>query len=456
MKWKLSFIAILITLTSSVSSQSIQKSSQLVSLLEKAKKEKDSLHFKAAVDYYEKALKIDSNQASIWFDLSFCALKTNCKYFIKGYVVKPGMYDLCTINKIDNKQYNLKSYYAIQKALKLDSDNAEYLILKSHLEKSLELYTNLIKTYNKLIELNNSYEYLLIYDLATLYALVGDAKQAINVLENFESKHKQNPNKEVYDPEKLLLKKVEIYNHFKNNTKAIETLENFISQNKNISSTTYIILSEFYLQLGEKDKSKNVLITSLKNGNSENYNVKIQLSYIFLKENNLDESINYLHQAAIEFPVNTFHKSETILAYLSKLNIELISQKSKDRLIETIDEFRKFKLNNHSTSYLRANFYYIAGNLDSAKYELLKAYELAKYKEYLYSLGLIEFQLNNFDLAIEYLNKYLTANEKNAQVLELLGDLYHKKSDDEKAKKYWKEALIIDENNKSLREKLKQ
>jgi len=75
------------------------------------------------------------------------------------------------------------------------------------------------------------------------------------------------------------------------------------------------------------------------------------------------------------------------------------------------------------------------------------------------SLGVINFQIGNLDEAVHCLNEYVRIKEKNKQIeameyiltLEILGDIYRAKGNNEEADKYWSMALqIFSRNNEFI------
>lgn len=73
---------------------------------------------------------------------------------------------------------------------------------------------------------------------------------------------------------------------------------------------------------------------------------------------------------------------------------------------------------------------------------------------YLDTIGWVYFRLGRYREAETYVKKALSKGEANAVVYEHLGDIYSKLNDRERALEQWNNALKLDENNASLRDKI--
>ncbi len=75
---------------------------------------------------------------------------------------------------------------------------------------------------------------------------------------------------------------------------------------------------------------------------------------------------------------------------------------------------------------------------------------------YLDTRGWIHYKLGQYDQALHWIKKSLENREESPVVIEHLGDVYLKLGRIEEAKIYWRRALMIDQDNESLKRKIEQ
>ncbi len=75
---------------------------------------------------------------------------------------------------------------------------------------------------------------------------------------------------------------------------------------------------------------------------------------------------------------------------------------------------------------------------------------------YLDSMGWVNFRLENYNEAAEYILKAIDLGSKSPVIFEHLGDIYSKMNQKDKAQEYWKKALELDTTNQLLKEKLER
>ena len=78
-----------------------------------------------------------------------------------------------------------------------------------------------------------------------------------------------------------------------------------------------------------------------------------------------------------------------------------------------------------------------------------------KNNSYIDTYGWIQFQLGNYDVALEYIQKSIQLGAETAEAYEHLGDIYHKKGNLEEAKNAWNKGLLIEPDNESLIKRIK-
>jgi len=75
---------------------------------------------------------------------------------------------------------------------------------------------------------------------------------------------------------------------------------------------------------------------------------------------------------------------------------------------------------------------------------------------YLDTKGWIYYKLGRYEEALEWIKKSLQNREESSVVIEHLGDVYLKLGKIEEAKIYWRRALMIDQDNELLKQKIEQ
>ena len=75
---------------------------------------------------------------------------------------------------------------------------------------------------------------------------------------------------------------------------------------------------------------------------------------------------------------------------------------------------------------------------------------------FLDTVGWIHFQKKEYEKALDYIQKSLSVRTGSAEVAEHLGDVYEKLGRMDEARRAWKSALELDEDNLSIIKKLEQ
>jgi predicted Zn-dependent protease len=73
---------------------------------------------------------------------------------------------------------------------------------------------------------------------------------------------------------------------------------------------------------------------------------------------------------------------------------------------------------------------------------------------YLDTVGWVYFKLGNYEEAREYVAKALAAGEASAAVVEHMGDIMFRLGKQAEAEKYWNDALKMNVNNETLKQKI--
>ena len=73
---------------------------------------------------------------------------------------------------------------------------------------------------------------------------------------------------------------------------------------------------------------------------------------------------------------------------------------------------------------------------------------------YLDTIGWVYYKLRDFKKAKKYISQSVELNDKNAIVLEHLGDVLMETNDTDEAVELYKKALFIDQDNSRLKKKV--
>lgn len=130
------------------------------------------------------------------------------------------------------------------------------------------------------------------------------------------------------------------------------------------------------------------------------------------------------------------------------------------------DAFKAYELalsmDNRNDTALNNYAYYLSlqkRQLDKAENMALEALELSNNQSrgtYLDTVGWIYYQKEEFEKAETYIRKAVEAGETSAEVMEHLGDVYHKLDQHDLAKEWWKKAFQKDNSRTHLKDKITQ
>ncbi|PKR82191.1 hypothetical protein CW751_02345 [Brumimicrobium salinarum] len=77
-------------------------------------------------------------------------------------------------------------------------------------------------------------------------------------------------------------------------------------------------------------------------------------------------------------------------------------------------------------------------------------------RNYFLAHGYLSLHSKNYDFGISLLNEGVKATFNNAEIFDLLGDLYFRKGAIDKAIEAWEEAMVLESRNKNLSQKIKE
>ena len=119
------------------------------------------------------------------------------------------------------------------------------------------------------------------------------------------------------------------------------------------------------------------------------------------------------------------------------------------KLINTDDKDAQ-AYNNYAYSLVERNV-----KLDQALEMAKKAIEIEpENPSYLDTIGWVYFKLRDFKKAKKYISQSVELNNKNAIVLEHLGDVLMENDETDEAVEFYKKALSIDQDNSRLKKKV--
>ena len=266
---------------------------------------------------------------------------------------------------------------------------------------------------------------------------------------------------------------------YRNNekNKAKDYLERSI-ENLNSNLSSILSLFEIYIndnQLSEAASVADKIISNFPDDwrgyysraivylNQENYKSMILLLEPIAEGFEKIFSIQYL----LGIAYNRFLDSENAILYFNKaLSIEPNSKNALHSLAILYDEKSQWEnsdeiyiklintddkdaqaYNNYAYSLVERNV-----KLDQALEMAKKAIEIEpENPSYLDTIGWVYFKLRDFKKAKKYISQSVELNDKNAIVLEHLGDVLMETNDTDEAVEFYKKALFIDQDNSRLK-----
>ncbi len=320
----------------------------------------------------------------------------------------------------------------------------------------------------------------ILLNLVDLYAVKKDTTKLFNQLKTvFTSSFVDAENK------------VSVYktyvdsNVIKNNLNRITLLESIITMHPK-HFETYNLLSEAYFLNRNYEKAVKSSTTSI-SLNKNQYEIWAQIAMLYMELLNYNLVEKYTTDAMEVFPNQPFFYlyNGIALHYLKNYNAaidilkigfeKVISNKTiltsfHSELAELYNQTKEYHLSDKhfeellqidkdNPIYLNNYAYYLSlRNTQLEKAEQLSALSNSitpNNDTFMDTYGWVLFQQKKYTQAIEWLKKATDINNKNAVILEHLGDAYYKAGYTQNALEFWKRAYKIGTSNSILEQKIK-
>lgn len=384
------------------------------------------------------------------------------------------------------------------------------LIRMAEIYESYKDYINTAATIEKLLVLNPT-DLNLKYTAAATYIKIPDYDNAIRIYEDILRTNpnnrdvqteiiklyfRQNRNAEAFDKYSKLIEKDSI--DFKTKIDVAAAFIQVSNEDKEALSVAVNILNtlkadypnewmpDFYLTYIEAQtnpKEAENKFNYLLSKNDSSAELYIQIGFYYYENNDLNKALQIFKEGADKFSDefrlqyltgNTFYRlgdNKSALPYLEnakKLNPSDIGTLSNLGLVyddlgmnKECSELYEEAFKYHPDNILLMNNY--AYHLAETEQDLLKAKEMSKKtidKEpnnasYLDTYGWILFKLKDYKNAAYYIEKAVKI-QKNATLLDHLGDVYEAMGEIVKALKAWKDALQLEPSNENIYKKIKK
>lgn len=410
-----------------------------------ATKEKMLGNKEAASEQFQKALQINPNSATIWFELALIR---------------------------ESQQNYSEALQFAEKAVELDPKNKWYLLLLADYYKKTRNYDDASKIYEKLIGINpeaiENY-----YELASVYIMQNNLKKAISVYDGLEKKYGVT--------EDVNIQKHKIYLELKDPESAIVELEKLIKAYP--SQTQYYgLLAELYLNNNQPDEALKAY-QKIKEIDPNNPYVQLSMAEYYERAGNKEEARKSLKEAFANPSLDIDSKIKILLNFYNNTETET----------ENIDfafELNKINIETHPEDpkgfAMYADYLYRKGDLKEAKemYQKVLSFDKGRYlvwnqllminseeddyksmaqnsKEamelfpnlpsFYFFNGVAYYQMKDYQKAI---NAFETGKEfvfdnpiLQMQFYSNLGDAYYGVQKHKQAFDYYQKALDLDPNN---------
>lgn len=216
----------------------------------------------------------------------------------------------------------------------------------------------------------------------------------------------------------------------------------------------------------------------------DDFAVNLILGLSLTQLNNYTEAIEYLRKSvelnpkdvnalsAYGFTLNQLKQPDLAIRYLTEAlkldpeNVELLgtlgliynAQKKWDLCDSTylraleLDSTNALVLNNYAYSLAERNIK-LADALNMANKAVAKDPENPSYLD---TIGWVYYQLGEYDKAEKYIKDAVKLDEKNATLLEHLGDVLFKKGDSTGAMENWQKSMNLNSDNPELQQKIQR
>ncbi|MBI1937282.1 MAG: tetratricopeptide repeat protein [Ignavibacteriales bacterium] len=464
---------------------------------------------------YEKIIKLDSTDATSYFQLALLNEKSKPLYSISLYkkvidLIGPEWNVLIRLIDVNERLGNVnETINTVEELLKLNPSDLrlQKVLIESYLktnsgDRALKLIDEALTSFPGDIEL--------IEMKAKAWISKDEYKKA------FEEYKKLLAREEIGFENKMQIGGIFLSASEKDSTNLIYAKEIFNELNKDsLDWQVNAYLGEIELRL-KNDSSAVKYFTKAAEAAEWNAQIWIRLGGLLFDKRKYSEAVQLMSKAVEKFP-NDFainliyglslsqendHASAKIylqkaqrvnpsdLTALTALGFTLNQLEEYDEALKYLNQALAINPNDVQTIGMTAliydskeNFkmsdslYGEAMKLDSSNALILNnyAYSLAERRErledalrmskkaveqepnsasYLDTYGWIFYQLGDYKKAKEYIEKALLLEDKNATLAEHLGDIYFKLGDKEKAMRHWEKALANDLDNEKLKTKI--
>jgi len=210
------------------------------------------------------------------------------------------------------------------------------------------------------------------------------------------------------------------------------------------------LLSFYGLTLNRMDKNEEAIYQLEKalKIDSENINALVTFGLTLNKVGRRKEAIPPLKKAILIDPDN-INAYTTLGMIYEELKLFNASDSLYEKALEIFPD-NDLLLNNYAYS-LADRGLYLNRALTMSKIALEAEPENGAYLD---TMGWIYYKLEQYNLALEYIQKSLSNREESPVVIEHLGDVYFKLGDHSNANFYWNKALELDPDNEKLEAKI--
>lgn len=360
----------------------------------------------------------------------------------------------------------------VEDAVNIDQNNDWYYLLLADLYRQNRNYEKVAEVFKRLTEVNpDKMDYR--YDLAGIYTIMGEFKDAIEVYDEIESV--------IGVTEEVSLKKRNLWINLDKPRKAMAEVEALVEAYP--FNTRYLqILAEFYVNNEDYDKALE-MYQKVVDLDPEDPYIHISLSDLYRKKGNEEKAHEELKLGFANPDLNLESKIQILITYYT---FDQLFNEKKDQAIELAEILNEAHPGDPRSMSLYGDLLYRSGdlekaheiigdvlNIDESNYgvweqkmfienELRMNQQLAETSKdaielfpmqplpYLFN-GFANYQQKNYEDArksLETGSKLVVGNDRlQAQFYSTLGDIYNQLGDHDKSDEYYEKALIITPND---------
>ncbi|TAH04002.1 MAG: tetratricopeptide repeat protein [Sphingobacteriales bacterium] len=379
-----------------------EDSSQVKDLFLTALREKTSIHYELAEDYFKRVLTLDPSNDATMFEMAQLAL--------------------------NNKQLDVAQEYAEQ-AVTVNPNNTWYWLLNANIYQQQKNYPLLVYALNELLKLNpDKPEYK--FDKANALFLINKPAEALAIYTELEKNNGIN--------DELVAAKQRVYLKTGEIDKAAKDLENLIAKQPD-HIKYYLLLAQLYYGNDFHDKAIQRLLKAAQI-DALNYEVNLALANIYLSDKN--ENLAYaqieLAFAQKEMPID--QKVAFVISYFNQFPDTL----AINRATKLAKMVTKTNPDDPKSFSLYGDVLYQANNLPQAEKIYEKALELNPNVYAIWDqLIRIKMGINNYVGAIMASMQAAELFPNQADLFYYLGVAYSQTKQPEKAITNLKQALEL-------------